>query len=83
MIDGKPRLFMPLTVYEADGRVLEPELGDGDPVRAFQAEIAEVASSIESGRPSTLLSGDLARDALRICHLQTEAVRTPPGGVGT
>jgi len=76
VIDGKPRLFMPLTVYEADGRVGEPKLGDGDPVRAFDGEVAEIVRSIESGRPSTILSGDLARDAVLLCHRQTEAVRS-------
>ncbi len=76
VIDGKPRLFMPLTVYEADGRVRQPELGDGDPVRAFQGEIAEIVGALDSGRPSPILSGDLARDALLLCHKQTEAVRS-------
>jgi predicted dehydrogenase len=74
VIDGKPNLFMPLTIYEADGKVRRPELGDGDPVRAFVAEIAEVARSLESGKPSPILGGDLARDALLLCHKQTEAV---------
>jgi predicted dehydrogenase len=75
VIDGKPRLFMPLTVYAADGRVWDPKLGDGDPTLAFQGEIAEIVRSIEGGRPSAILSGDLARDALLLCHKQAEAVR--------
>jgi len=76
VIDGKPRLFMPLTIYDDQGRALQPDLGDGDPVRAFRAEIAEIVRSLESGRPSAILSGDLARDALLICHQQTESVRS-------
>ena len=76
VVDGKPRLFIPLTVYDDQGKVLQPDVGDGDPVRAFEAEISEVARSLESGKPSTVLSGDLARDAIVICHKQTEAVST-------
>ena len=74
VFDGKPRLILPLTICDDGGRVLQPSLGDGDPVRAFEAEIAELARSLESGRPSPLLSGDLARDAVRICQKETESV---------
>ena len=76
MIDGKPKLLLPLTVYEADGKVRTPELGDGNPVRAFDDEIAEIVRALGSGGSSPVLGGDLARDDLRICHAQTEAVRT-------
>jgi predicted dehydrogenase len=76
VIDGKPRLLLPLTVYEADGKVRTPDLGDGNPVRAFEDEIAEIVRALGSGGTSPVLGGDLARDALRICHAQTEAVRT-------
>jgi predicted dehydrogenase len=74
VVDAKPKLLLPLTIYEADGKVLQPDLGDGDPVRAFEGEIAEIAAALGSKKPSKLLSGDLASDALRICHAQTESV---------
>jgi predicted dehydrogenase len=76
VIGGKPELFMPLTVYEADGRVTRPDAGDGDPIRAFEREIEEVAAAIETGKPSPVLSGELARDAVVLCHRQTESVRS-------
>ncbi len=41
---------------------------------AFEAEIKEVVQSIRSGKPSRLLSGELARDAIVLCHKQTQAV---------
>jgi predicted dehydrogenase len=75
VVGGKPVLDFPLTVYNESGGVERPDLGDGDPVRAFEGEIAEVARSIETGRPSAILSGDLARDAVALCHAQTESVR--------
>ena len=74
VFEGKPRLILPLTICDEGGRVLQPSLGDGDPVRAFEAEIVEIARSLGSGRPSPLLSGDLARDAVVICQKQTESV---------
>ena len=74
VIDGQPVSLLPLTVYTSDGQVVRPELGDGDPVRAFEAEIAEVADSIEAGRPSPILSGQLARDAIVLCQKQAASV---------
>ena len=74
VIEGKPRLILPLTVYGGEGSVLQPALGDGDPVRAFEGEIAEIVRSLESRTPSPLLSGDLARDAILICRKVAESV---------
>ena len=74
VFEGKPRLIQPLTILDDGGRVLQPALGDGDPIRAFEGEIAEIVRSLESRRPSTLLSGELARDAILICQKQTESV---------
>jgi predicted dehydrogenase len=66
----------PLTLLDAKGKVVYPQLPPGDPMlAAFDAEIREVARSIRSGQPSPLLSGELARDALVLCHRQTESVR--------
>jgi predicted dehydrogenase len=74
VIDGKPRLILPLTVYDERGGARVPEVGDGDPLRAFEGEIAEIVRSLESGRPSPILSGALARDAVVLCHRQAESV---------
>jgi len=66
--------LLPLKILTDKGKVLRPELGDGDPVRAFEAEVKEVVASIRSGKPSSLLSGNLARDAIILCQKQTESV---------
>ncbi len=71
--------LMPLKVLVGDASepaamVLRPDLGDGDPIRGFEAEIEEVVRSLETNSPSPLLSGELARDAIHLCHLQTESV---------
>ncbi|MCU0879792.1 MAG: Gfo/Idh/MocA family oxidoreductase [Pirellulaceae bacterium] len=65
----------PLTLLDAKGKVEHPKLPDGDPMlQAFELEIKEVAQSLKSGKTSKLLAGDLARDAIVLCHKQTQAV---------
>jgi predicted dehydrogenase len=74
LADGQVEI-MPLKILDARGKVIRPELGADSPTAAFEAEIKEVAKSIRSGKPSAVLSGDLARDAIVLCHRQTESVR--------
>ena len=66
---------MPLKVLTAKGDVVRPQLGDVDSITAFAAEITEVVRTIKANRPSALLDGDLARDAIILCHKQTESVK--------
>ena len=63
----------PLKVFDNEGNVQRPNVGDGNPVLSFQLEMAEVVRSIESDTSSTLLGGSLARDAIGLCHRQTES----------
>ncbi len=75
---GLPKLgdvVTPLTVLLDKGKVERPRLGSGDPVDAFQAELAEVVRSVRANTPSPLLAGQLARDAIVLCQKQTESVR--------
>lgn len=65
---------MPLTVMHDDGTHERPDLGGGDDITAFEAEITETLEAIRSGQPSTLLGGDLARDAIVLCYKQHESV---------
>lgn len=62
---------MPLKVLHRDGAIERPELGDGDPVFAFQREIAEVISCLSESKESEILNSTLARDAIEICQLQS------------
>lgn len=67
--------LMPFKIADNRGKVIRPELGDGDPLRAFEAEISEAARSIRSNKPSAILSSELASDAITLCHKQTESVQ--------
>jgi myo-inositol 2-dehydrogenase/D-chiro-inositol 1-dehydrogenase len=61
---------------QAAQQVVRPELGDGDPIRGFEYELAEVIDSISQGKSSPILSGSLARDAIVICHQQTASAKS-------
>jgi predicted dehydrogenase len=67
--------LMPLKIVTSTGKVIRPDLGDGDPVRGFESEIKEVVRSLGSAEPSAILSGELARDAIVLCHKQSESVQ--------
>lgn len=67
----------PLTLFDSKGKATHPKLPQGDPMLiAFDEEIKEVVRSIASGQPSQILAGCLARDAIVLCHKQTQAVRS-------
>lgn len=67
----------PLTLLTSDGKVTQPELaGGGDPLSAFTEEIQAAVEGIKSGREPDLLSGQLALDALVLCHRECESVKT-------
>jgi len=76
VIGGEPVLATPLAVLTQDGQVLHPELQGGDAITPFENELTEVFRAVQSGVPSPLLAGALARDAVVICQKETEAVVT-------
>jgi predicted dehydrogenase len=77
VLAGGKLQITPLTLFDSKGQATEPKLPPGDPMlAAFDAEIKEVVRSVTRGKPSTLLSGNLARDAIVLCHKQTQAVRS-------
>jgi predicted dehydrogenase len=68
---------IPLTVLTADGRTEHPQLpGGGDPLSAFTEELQTAANSVLSGQEPDVLSGQLARDALVLCHRECDSVRS-------
>jgi predicted dehydrogenase len=71
VIDGKPETNMPLTVLKSDGKVERPAMKSADPVDSFAAELGEALRTVKTGKPSALLDGELARDALVLCAKQT------------
>lgn len=65
---------MPLKVLTSDGKVLRPGVHAADDIAAFVAEIEEVRNCLQQNRNSSVLGGDLARDAIAICQMQRDSV---------
>jgi predicted dehydrogenase len=77
VLAGGKQQATPLTVVNGKGQAEQPKMPPGDPMLlAFDAEIPEVVKSASTNRPSALLSGGLARDAIVLCHKQTAAVKS-------
>jgi predicted dehydrogenase len=74
-LGGVPHLATPLSVISPDGTVERPDLGSGDPVDSFTNEISAAAEAVATAREARALSGDLARQALRICLAEIESVK--------
>ena len=68
-------VLTPVTVLGESGGVTRPKLGSGDPVDAFVSEIKEVLRAVRTDTPSPMLDGSLARDAVVLCHKQTQSVQ--------
>jgi predicted dehydrogenase len=66
---------LPLTVLTADGKVQRPEIGTPDMTAAFPVELGEAVRAIKTGKPSALLDGQLARDALVLGQRQTQSIQ--------
>jgi predicted dehydrogenase len=69
------KFLCPPTLLTADGSVERPDLGSGDPMQAFEAELREVVNCVRENRPSAVLGADLACDAIRLCEMQAASIR--------
>ena len=67
----------PLTVLSADGKSKRPKLpGGAEATTAFTLELQTAVEGVVSGKMPDLLSGQLARDALVLCHKECQSVKT-------
>ncbi|MBX3433462.1 MAG: Gfo/Idh/MocA family oxidoreductase [Pirellulales bacterium] len=77
------RYLCPPMVLHADGGAEQVDLGDGDPMNAFAAELRTVADCVRENRESDVLNAALAEDAVELCHLQAESVASAPRRAAT
>lgn len=76
-LGGAPILNRPLTLITANGRVSNPQpKGGTEWCAAFTAELQVAVEGVKSGREPALLSGTLARDALKLCILEAKSAAT-------
>lgn len=66
----------PLTVI-ANGKVTTPKLKGGTEwCSAFTSELQMAVDAVKNGTPAPLLSAELARDALLLCHAEAKSIAT-------
>ncbi len=67
-----------LTLIRSDGeKVTNPELSGGDEwCSAFTAELQAAVDGLNSGEINPMLSGTLARDALKLCYAEAKSIST-------
>lgn len=67
----------PLTLITSDGEVTTPTPpGGGEWCSAFTDELQAAIDSVRSGTAARVLSGELAYQALRLCHAEAESIAT-------
>ncbi len=67
----------PLTLITDDGTITTPDPGgSGEWCAAFTAELQAAFEGVQAGEAPHVLSAELARDALRLCHAEAESIRT-------
>lgn len=76
-LDGQPVLNRPLTLLTANGKMKIPELKGGTEwCSAFTDELQTAVNGVRTGQEPALLSGALARDALKMCYLEARSIVT-------
>ena len=76
-LGGEPILNRPLTLVLPNGKATQPKLkGGAEWCSAFTAELQVAVDAVRSGKEPALLSGALARDALKLCLLEAKSIAT-------
>lgn len=76
-LGGEPVLSCPLTVATHNGKAQQPVLKGGTEwCAAFTAELQVAVDAVRKGEEPALLSGALARDALKLCYLEAKSIAT-------
>lgn len=63
------------TILDEAGTATPVSLGDGDPMRAFEAELTHVVDVLSNGADPGPLAAAAARDAVEICRLETASLK--------
>ncbi|MBW3540020.1 MAG: Gfo/Idh/MocA family oxidoreductase [Planctomycetes bacterium] len=65
----------PLTVFGQDGSAKPPTLKGGTEwCSAFTAELQAAVDAVRGGTAPDVISGELARDALKLCHAEAKSI---------
>ena len=77
VIAGEATSDRPLTVITQDGKArgVKPK-GDDEWCGAFTTELQAAVRSVQDQQVSPILSAELARDALKLCHAEAKSIET-------
>lgn len=74
-VGKEPSVNRPLTVYTNDGKAKTPRLKGGTEwCAAFTAELQAAVEAVKTGEEPRVLSGALARDALKLCYAEGKSI---------
>lgn len=74
---GEWKVDRPLTLVTKNGKATAPKLkGGSEWCAAFTAELQTAVDAVKSDKVPPILSADLARDALKLCHAEAKSIST-------
>jgi predicted dehydrogenase len=76
VIGGEGAYLCPPTLLDESGKAHRVNLGDGDPMNAFEAELRNATDCVRKNQESDILSGALAQDAVRLCQMEADSIRS-------
>ncbi len=65
----------PITILNEAGEIVTPEIPGLDDIAVFTNELTEATNAVKVGKPSAILDGQLARDALVICYREIASIQ--------
>jgi predicted dehydrogenase len=74
VLGGEGRYLCPPTLLDESGNAEQVELGGGDPMDAFEAELRNVTECVRNNQESEILNGRLAQDAVKLCQIEWESI---------
>ncbi len=75
-VGGEWCVDRPLTLIHGS-KIISPKLkGGGEWCSAFTAELQTAVNAVQTGELPRLLSGELARDALKVCYAEAKSITT-------
>jgi predicted dehydrogenase len=74
VLGAEGRYLCPPTVLDDAGQATTVDVGAGDPMNAFEAELRTVVECVRKNQESDVLGGRLAQDAIKLCQMQAESI---------
>jgi predicted dehydrogenase len=74
VIGSEGAYLCPPTLLDESGKAERVNLGGGDPMDAFEAELRNATDCVRKNQESDILSGALAQDAVKLCQMEADSI---------